>query len=100
MPLRPLLVAGPFADRVSTYTAELFTEIHEVNKNVLLVLAGVHVFAVLWHLLVKRENLVGAMFTGRKALPSDPGLRFAGVARAAVILALCAAAVWALIALP
>lgn len=92
-----VLVAGPFAAHVSVSASELLTEIHEYNKNVLLALIGLHVFAVLWHLLVKRENLVVPMVTGRKALPMDPALRFASVARAALIFAICAAAVWALV---
>ena len=62
-----VLVAGPFATSVSEDVSEWLTEVHEVNKNILLALIGAHVLAVLWHLLGKRENLVVTMFTGRRS---------------------------------
>lgn len=95
-----VLVAGPFAASVSEDVSEFFTEVHEYNKIVLLALIGAHVLAVLWHLLGKRENLLAAMLTGRRALPEDPALRFAGVFRALVLFALSVAAVWALVTRP
>ena len=40
-----------------------------VTLNHFLVLSGVHTAAVLFHWLVKKENLIGAMFTGVKRVP-------------------------------
>ena len=86
---------GPLASSVTHGLADAMTEIHEGNKNVLLVLIGVHLAGVVWHLLLKNENLVGAMFTGRARLPNDPALRFAGLGRAFVLFAIAAAIVYA-----
>ena len=40
---------------------------------------------------------MSAMFSGRRRLPHDPGLRFAGVGRALGLLAICAGLVAALV---
>ena len=56
------------------------TSIHDTNAWVLIALASVHVAAVLFHLLVRRENLVRPMFSGRRPWPeetSPPTLHFA-----------------------
>jgi hypothetical protein len=49
----------------------LLTTIHRYNFNVLLALIAVHIAAVLFHLIVKRENLIASMFTGRKQVPAQ-----------------------------
>jgi hypothetical protein len=43
-------------------------ELHESLGSFIMVLAGIHVAAVLGHWLLARENLVRAMITGRKHL--------------------------------
>ncbi|MGB8714917.1 MAG: cytochrome b/b6 domain-containing protein [Rhodanobacteraceae bacterium] len=60
---------GPLNGRVSGSTAELMTTIHHWNKWVLLVLIGLHIIAVLMHLIGKRDNLIGPMITGMKTVP-------------------------------
>jgi cytochrome b len=62
---------GPLNKYVSGATASLLTTIHRVNAKVLFVLVGVHVAAVLFYLVAKRENLVRPMVHGRKAWQGD-----------------------------
>lgn len=75
-----IFTSGPLAHLVSGSTTALLTSIHDTNAWVLITLASVHVAAVLFHLLVRRENLVPAMLHGRKPWPTEqprPELRFA-----------------------
>jgi cytochrome b len=60
---------GPLAPYVSIDVSNMFTEFHRSNLRVLIVLAGLHVLAVVFHWLVKKDNLMSAMFTGMKDVP-------------------------------
>jgi cytochrome b len=42
--------------------------LHAYWINILLILVGLHVLAALAYLVVKKQNLIGAMFTGRKPM--------------------------------
>jgi cytochrome b len=96
-----ILTQGPLAKYVSKETSRLLTAIHETNAVVLYVLIGVHLAAVLGYLLVKKENLIRPMLTGRK--PATTAADIAGDApfarsyAAVAILAAAAAAVWLLV---
>ncbi len=63
------LEAGPLAHLVSYDLAEQFTELHEDLFDVLLVLIGVHVAAILFYAIFKRQNLVGPMLVGTGGAP-------------------------------
>lgn len=58
------LYQGPLSHFVSYETAEEIAELHEAWFDVILVLIGVHLAAILFYLVVKRDNLVGPMVTG------------------------------------
>jgi cytochrome b len=93
-----ILTEGPLYKHVTKELSDWLTTIHKYNFNVLLTLIVVHVSAVLYYLLYKSENLIKPMFTGRKHLPpgtSPAVMRSAWLAL--VLLAVCAAGVWALI---
>ena len=64
------LVSGPLAALVSPDLSEELAELHEDFFNVLLVLIGVHIAAIVFYALFRRKNLVGPMLTGRDVL--DP----------------------------
>jgi len=66
-----IFTQGPLAGRVSYETSDLLTSVHRYNFYVLLGLICLHVAAVFFYLLVKRENLISAMFTGRKRVPAE-----------------------------
>lgn len=62
---------GPLSGWVSKSMSNWLTTVHKVNFNLLLVVIAVHVSAVLFYLLVKRENLIHPMLSGRKHLSPE-----------------------------
>jgi cytochrome b len=68
------LLAAGLAAAASGWLAwrggEVWEEVHEALANGLLLLAGVHVAAVLLMSRLARDRLVPAMLTGRKAVPA------------------------------
>jgi cytochrome b len=88
---------GPLAERVSSATAQALTSLHHSMSNVLVLLIGLHLLAIAWHALFKRENLARAMVSGRKQLAAASALRFVGNGRAALLLAGTSALVWAVV---
>jgi len=57
---------GPLFDLVTKERSDSLTGLHHQLSNVLLVLIGLHVAAILFYALVKRTNLVKPMLTGWK----------------------------------
>ena len=96
-----ILTKGPLARTVSKATSDRLTAIHDLNATVLYVLIGVHLLAILFYLLVQKENLVRPMLTGRKSVAGSPSVADpragAGPTVAALVLAAAAGAVWWLV---
>lgn len=63
-----LFSEGPLASYASRDVILLCNYIHEIASEVLLVLIGLHIAVILFYRFWKRENLVTAMVTGRKAI--------------------------------
>ncbi|MDI3308839.1 MAG: cytochrome b/b6 domain-containing protein [Acetobacteraceae bacterium] len=61
---------GPLAKRVSSETSDWLTGLHHRNFNLILAAASLHVLAVAAYALLKGQNLVWPMLTGRKTLPA------------------------------
>ena len=62
---------------------------HALVVDVLLILVGLHLAAILFHLVYKRENLTGAMVTGSGPVPDGrKAPRIAGDGRAVLVLGL------------
>ena len=61
-----LFSAGPLSGYLSGGMVAEMNAIHYWNSRILLFLVGTHVFAVLFYLVWKRENLIRPMFTGIK----------------------------------
>lgn len=76
--------SGPLTDLVSFATGRSIAHLHSFVFNLLLLLVGVHLAAMVFYLIYKRDNLVAAMIGGFKRLPSEnaPELRFVGGWRA------------------
>ena len=64
-----IATTGPLARYVSDATSITLMSRHRLIGDGLLILVGVHVAAVLFHVFVKKEGLIRAMLTGRKSLP-------------------------------
>ncbi|TJY61180.1 Ni/Fe-hydrogenase 1 b-type cytochrome subunit [Sinimarinibacterium sp. CAU 1509] len=80
------LESGPLSYLISFRSGRLLAEIHEISFNVLIGLVLLHLAAVAYYTLIRREALIPAMLNGRKSLPPDAtqGLRFASPWRALV----------------
>jgi cytochrome b len=63
--------SGPLSLYVSFETGRACAEWHEVVFNTLLAVVVLHVVAVLYYLVFKRRNLVGAMLTGRRTFDNE-----------------------------
>ena len=85
---------GPLFNLISKGLSDRLSTIHVWNFNLLLLLSAVHVAAVLFHVFAKKENLVGAMFTGVRQFEASAGeaiktpARFASSWLALALLAL------------
>jgi cytochrome b len=95
-----IAASGPFAKFVSNAKVSLATAWHtKVGKYVLLALVSLHIVAILFYLLKKKENLVRPMLHGDKSLHfaattsrDDAGSRITAL----LVFAACAALVtWA-----
>lgn len=88
---------GPLAEKVGGDWVEWCSDVHERADKVLLALIGLHVAAVLGYLVFKRNDLISPMFSGYKRDLEAPD----GASRpwwlALALLAISAAALWALI---
>jgi len=90
------LESGPFSYLVDFDLGRAAAELHETLFNIILAVIGLHVAAIVFHLLVHRDDLVGPMITGRRraeALGVEP--RFVSPFVALALLGTCAAGVWA-----
>ncbi len=66
-----ILIEGPLYGWVSKSASDWLTTVHKLNFNLLLLVIAVHISAVLFYLLVKHENLIHPMLSGRKHLSPE-----------------------------
>lgn len=88
--------SGPLSAHVSFETGRAMAEWHETIFVALQWLIGLHIVAVLFYVLVKKENLIGAMLSGRREYAEQPAepVKFAGIARFIVGVVIAAVATW------
>lgn len=93
-----ILTEGPLYALVSKDTSDFLTYIHTVNQYVMYALLALHAGAIIYYRLVKREDLVRPMVTGRKQVAHTVSDVHAGsvgsVRNATLLLAASAALVW------
>ncbi|WP_417837602.1 cytochrome b/b6 domain-containing protein [Thalassospira tepidiphila] len=94
-----LFFDGPLVAYVGSDFASTMNWIHHTNINLIYAAVGLHVFAALFYLVVKRENLIRAIVIGTRRVPAELAGRFANIRFASpvlgiVILIVCALVVW------
>ena len=88
------LESGPLSYLVDFDTGRLASALHELTFRMLQALVVLHVAAVVFYLVYKRQNLIGAMITGRRAFAADPRLRFAPWWKAAIGVVIACVLTW------
>lgn len=63
--------SGPLSMYVDFDTGRVCARLHDRLFNVLLAVIAVHIVAVLFYLVFRKQNLVGAMVTGRRQFSVD-----------------------------
>lgn len=99
-------VNGPLALKVADKVVEKATAFHKYWINVILIMVALHVAAAIVYLVWKRQNLIGAMLSGRKARrhvvapgEADPPITFSSGRFALSLLVLSAAVVYFIVRL-
>jgi len=91
-----IMTQGPLYARVDTSTADLLSWVHHANEWIMVALVALHLAAIAWYTLARRQKLVRAMITGDMpagqladtARPSEDG---PAVWLRALVLAACVA---------
>lgn len=90
-----IMTEGPLTHLVSAGTVSLLSSVHRIGFKLLLAFIILHLAAVAFYRLIKKDDLVGAMITGRKRVPDGvEGIRFRNPVFALGILAATTALVW------
>jgi len=85
---------GPLYGLISKATSDWLTGIHIFNKGVILFLISLHLSAVLFYLLIKHDNLIVPMVTGRRPWSEDAPSSIYKIWQAVLTAALSAAVVY------
>ncbi len=71
-----IMLEGPYASMVSKAFSDQMTSLHKLNSNVILVLIGLHLSAIVFYAVFKKEQLIEAMLTGKKDMDTSTGEHF------------------------
>jgi cytochrome b len=88
------LESGPLSHLVSFETSRTLADIHELVFNVILGMVALHLGAILFYLLVKRDNLIVAMLTGKRRAATMNSMTPVPAWRVIPGIALAAGVVW------
>ncbi|MDO6445225.1 cytochrome b/b6 domain-containing protein [Colwellia sp. 1_MG-2023] len=63
--------AGPYNSVLTSELEKILKTVHSNGFNIIATLSAIHILAVLYYLIVKKQNLIKPMFTGKKSLNND-----------------------------
>jgi cytochrome b len=86
--------SGPLSVWVSFDAGRLCADGHHLAFNILLGLIGLHLAAIAFYAVYKRENLIGPMLHGRKTLTASDPITAATWPRIVIGAVISAAVVW------
>jgi len=90
--------SGPFSYLVAFDTGRKAAYLHHLMFNVLLGIVALHILAVLFYLLLHRENLVWPMISGNRiSRDEETGMIAAPAARAAGVIVVSGIIVWGIL---
>lgn len=95
-----ILYTGPYNGAVSSDTANKLTSWHHLNFNIILAAVALHILAIAFYFLVKKQNLIAAMFHGRKPashVPEHEAITTSEVVKAVIVIVISAGLVYWLI---
>lgn len=87
---------GPLSERISVDASAAWTDWHHLGQKLLLALIVVHLLAVATYKLVKREDLVTPMLSGRKRRGDAADAHWRSPWLALVVFLACCGGVWAI----
>jgi cytochrome b len=87
--------SGPLSHFVSYDAADTARHWHHLIFNGILALVGFHIAAIFFYLLIKRDNLIGPMITGRRLnVPDSKEVIFAPLLTFIICLIIAAGFAW------
>jgi len=89
-----ILTEGPLYHLVTPATSAWLTHVHHLNKTILIAFIALHLGAIVFYLLVKRENLLTPMIFGDKMWPEPIETDKPKIILAFVIVAVLSGGVW------
>jgi len=93
--------AGPYNPSVSSSTASTLSTIHNINFNIIIGVVCLHVAAILFYALYKRQNLVAPMLHGHlpsALVPEHEAISHSQLVKALVVSVVAAAFVYWILA--
>jgi cytochrome b len=92
-----IFTEGPLYPWVDKTTSDLMTHIHRLNQNIIIILIAIHVMAVLFYLIIKKENLILPMFSGHKYWDQEAQASTNQVGLALIVAGFLAVAIYLLL---
>ena len=89
--------SGPYNSAVSGATADRLTSLHHLNFNFILAAVALHIMAIAFYFLFKKQNLVPAMLHGKKVVPEHEAISRSEIIKAVIVIAISAGLVFWLI---